>query len=88
MELKNFTENDYDGFAGAEAFTNGDAPLIGYSSELIVIVDINGVTLWRGEEQSECYQLEIRNAKAASLAVVNALNLVSGDLKSYGFEEL
>jgi len=66
MKMREFRENDWDGLAGAERFSDGSKPLIGTgkftdmtNKEFLVVVDANGISfMWEtvGEdgEVEEC----------------------------------
>jgi hypothetical protein len=45
MNLKEFTKIDWYGFAGAENFPEGSAPLIGEENNYFVVADANGIEL-------------------------------------------
>lgn len=74
VALRSFEKTDWYGFAGAEDFKNGDAPLIGSVKiqdgvEFVVIVDGQGVEVSRMKE--DCFvtgftfRAEIRSEKMA-----------------------
>jgi hypothetical protein len=43
MELREFTKNDWYGYAGAERFSDGSQPLIGRYGIVEIVVDANGI---------------------------------------------
>ena len=46
-----FTEHDWDGYAGAERWPNGDAPLIHEINGFLLVADRNGVEVFPPDEQ-------------------------------------
>jgi len=59
-KIKRFTENDWDGFAGAECFEDNSNPFIFELENGFGIADRNGINLFFGEDGEEAWELEVK----------------------------
>jgi len=94
VELKPFEERDWDGWAGAEKFPDGNDPLIGYIPETdqAAIVDANGIGLYDPDMNGYMLSLKFHTQQGAKHEAEHILAHVTGEgeeaLSDLGFEKI
>lgn len=88
MTARTFDQNDWDAFAGAESFPNGDQPLIDDSDERILyIASANSIEAHENGSGVWALQIELPNAPIAAL-ILNNLPGTIDELTELGFERI
>ena len=86
VEFHPFTQQDWYGWAGAEAFPNGDQPLMATSNFGVLIVDANGIAIEILNENGDDYldggyywdwKMSVPNAKDAAVIATGVRFLFS-----------
>jgi hypothetical protein len=67
-----FTDSDWDAFAGAENFANGDRPVIRAIGDWVVIADRRGISATNFDTEENCYR-NIEMSQAEGLIYLNGL---------------
>lgn len=92
MKTRAFTECDWDGFAGAETWPNGDKPLIGEikvdGKDFLAVFDPKGVYVTDGEDTNLDLQLAFPTWKAAETFANGLADTTREELRQLGFEEI
>lgn len=76
--MKEFTKQDWYGYAGAEEFEDGSQPLIGGYGVLTVIVDKNGLQAWVEGREDEAFILMSSDKQYCVDVAENLLSEVTG----------
>lgn len=83
MQLRPFTNRDWDGLAGAERGPGGELPLVAYNDENLVVVDAKGiwVQLYDGDGENDIsYTLTLPSVQRAGLVAALLPDVLTHEL--------
>jgi hypothetical protein len=86
-QAKEFTSEDWDGFAGAEEFPDKRQPLFIGNDNFYAVADANGISVWLGEDD-DSYDMNIALTQRLARAVLEVLpqKPTEKDLLEFGFK--
>ena len=87
-KVRRFSQDDWDGFAGAERFKDGSNPFIVENDNFYAVGDVTGISLWFVDEDDDCWNLNLDNPAPKLIStILESLPEIPSvkDLKALGF---